>query len=238
MIFLDAHVHIYPEYDLDALFTAFAGRARRCAPPGAGWAMAVLLRSFQSDLASLLAFSPGSRWRIETRGGGDETAVVTDGDARIALFPARQVAARERVELLGFFGEAPVPDGLPLAETAERLRAAGYLPVIAWGRGKWLFKRGRIVSGLMADEARRDPRPLVGDSALRPPFWPEPLFVRAARLGLRLTYGSDPLPGAAHARRAGQYATLVDAEPTTSCAALLRALREAPLRPCGRRAFL
>ena len=238
MIFFDAHVHIYPEYDLDALLTAFAGRARSVAPAGSGLAMAVLLRSFQRDLASLLALPAGSRWRVEEQGGGDTAAVVTDGDVRIALFPARQVAARERVELLGFFGDAPVPDGLPLAETADRLRAAGYLPVIAWGRGKWLFKRGRLVAGLMADETRREPRPLVGDSALRPPFWPEPLFRLAGRLGLRLTYGSDPLPGAGNARRAGMYATLVDAAPTPSCAALLRALREAPMRPCGHRALI
>ena len=139
------------------------------------------------------------------------------------------------------FFHLPDPFLVSLEEQTRELVAAD--PVghgAAVGRVVQAFSdRGQgLVAGLMADEARREPRPLVGDSALRPPFWPEPLFRLAGRLGLRLAYGSDPLPGAGNARRAGMYATLVDAAPTPSCAALLRALREAPMRPCGRRALI
>ena len=235
MFFLDAHVHIYPEYRLDALFDVFAARAEKLAPGCGGMAMAVMLREFQPTLESLLDASRMGSWRIADRAAGGPL-VVEDGTRRISLFPARQVAARERIELLGFFGEEPVPDGLPLAETADRLRAAGYVPVVAWGKGKWLFRRAATVRATILREALHRPPPFIGDSALRPFFWREPLFALARRLSLRFTYGSDPLPGAGNERKAGRYATLVDAPPPQTAADLLRALQTAPLRPCGRRA--
>lgn len=236
MFFLDAHVHFYDEYDADLLFDFFAAHAKTIAPGCADLAMAVMLRDFQSSLLAAVNPARLRKWRIEDGGEKGCAALAVCGDTRISLFPARQVAAKERIELLGFFGEAPVPDGLPLAETAARLRDAGFTPVIAWGKGKWLFGRGRLVRELMAAEAAKSPKPLVGDSALRPFFWAEPLYGVAKGLGLRLTYGSDPLPGAGNEKKAGGYATLVDAPLPRSYAGMLDVLASAPLKPCGKRA--
>lgn len=236
MIFLDAHVHFYAEYKADLLFDSFIAHAEAYAPRGSGLAMSVMLRDFQPSLESAVGSASPSKWRLSRDGRDGMALKATDGLREIALFPARQVAAAERVELLGFFGESSVPDGLPLSETATRLRSAGFVPVIAWGKGKWLFGRRALVRNLMAAEASASPLPFIGDSALRPFFWPESLFSHAAGLGMRLTYGSDPLPGAGNETKAGGYATLVDADLDCSFAGMLKALSTASLRSCGKRA--
>lgn len=235
MIFLDAHVHSYEEYNSDVLFDSFIKNAMRYAPKDAGLGMVILLRSFQSSLAFLLGSLKLERWHIEEPKNKEETFVATDGTYRIAIFPARQVAALERIELLGFFGDSFVEDGLSLQETAAVLRSQGYTPVIAWGKGKWLFKRARLVKALMEAQAAQSPLPLIGDSALRPIFWCEPLYKLAKSLGLKFTYGSDPLPGAGNERNAGRYATLIDAPMTYSPKEMLNLLSSKPTRSCGRR---
>ena len=238
-IFFDAHVHVYPDFDLDVLLSTFAANADRLAPGADALAMAVMLRSFQPDLRSALGAcgAPGA-WRLEEAPGSSFTA--TDGTRRIHLLPARQVAAGERIEALGLFGDALVPDGLPLEETISRLRGAGFRPVLAWGLGKWLFKRARVVDAALDGAARSGGDLLVGDSALRPTFWSKPRpFADAEARGMRVIYGSDPLPRKGDERSAGRYATLIDApfDPLSPAASILAALgnRSAAVSAVGRR---
>lgn len=239
MIFFDAHVHIYPEFDPDVLFSSFEAHARRLAPAGSGLVMAVALREFQPDLGAALGSAPQPReWTISPPSAPDGCWTASRGDCAIGIFPARQVVAGERVELLGYFGEAPVPDGLPLEESACRLAGAGFASAIAWGKGKWLFRRAKIVGRLLRSDSFRAIVPFVGDSALRPLFWHEPLFGVARRRGYRFLCGSDPLPGAGNERNAGRLATLIDAEPVSSAGAMRALLAEAPLSTAGSRAFL
>ncbi len=239
MIFFDAHVHIYPEFSLDVLFSAFATNADCLAPGADALAMAVMLRSFQPDLRTALKACAAPRgWRFEEAAGGSFTA--SDGTRRIHLLPARQVAARERVEALGLFGDAMVEDGLSLEETFARLRAAGFRPVLAWGLGKWLFKRARVVDAALQGASRSGGDLLVGDSALRPTFWPKPRpFADAEAHGLRVIYGSDPLPRVGDEFSAGRYATLIDApfDPLSPAASILAGLgdRSAAVSAVGRR---
>lgn len=238
MIFFDSHVHFYPEYDFDVVFGAFSSHARRFAPEAKTLALAVMLRAFQPTLASVFEGRLSGTWR--SKGTlADGSLVVTDGEREIFLVPARQVAARERIEVLGFFGETPVPDGLPIRETIGRLREASYTPVLAWGLGKWLLKRAPVVRDVLA-EAKGPGELLVADSALRPSFWPTPVPMRAAlRKGLRVVWGSDPLPRKADERSAGRYATLIDGalDPVAPAKSLLGLLvdPEIPVRPVGRR---
>ena len=238
-IFFDAHVHVYPEFGLDVLLSAFATNAD-CLAPGAGaLAMAVMLRSFQPDLRSTLKACQEPRgWRLEEAPGGSFTA--TDGTRLIHLLPARQVAARERVEALGLFGDAMVEDGLPLAETFARLRSSGMRPVLAWGLGKWLFKRARVVEAALDGAAQSGGDLMVCDSALRPTFWPTPAPFRVAEArGMRVIYGSDPLPRIGDEFSAGRYATLIDApfDPLSPAESILAALddRSSAVSAVGRR---
>lgn len=226
MIFFDAHAHVYPEYGMDLFFSSLLAEANRRAPGASCIAAAVMLRSFQHSLADVFA-SAGKceEWSLDPPAatGAPWTARKRDG-AQILLFPARQVAAAERLELLGYFGEALVPDGLPLKETARRLADSGFAVALAWGRGKWLLKRAKIVADFLSDPAMSAIAPFVCDCALRPWFWPEPLFALARKRGFRIISGSDPLPGKGNERNAGRKAMLLDAPPACSPDDLLQAL--------------
>ena len=239
MIFFDAHVHFYKQFELDVLLTSFASHADIFARDADVLAMAVMLRGFQPSLDSVFEPFKGRDlrgWTIEE--SEEHCFSATDGRHRIFILPARQVAAKERVEALGYFGEAEVPDGLPLDETITRLRDAGYQPVIAWGLGKWLFKRRPVVASAL-EAAGKAGKPLpVCDCALRPTFWPTPqLYKKAIGLGGFVLYGSDPLPRIGDEYSAGSYATLIDApfDETVPASSILSAVRTAPLTPVGRR---
>ena len=239
MIFFDAHVHLYPQFELDVLLTAFASHADIFARDADVLAMAVMLRGFQPTLDSVFEPFKGRNlrgWTIEE--SEEKCFLATDGSHRIFMLPARQVAAKERIEALGYFGDAEVPDGLPLEETVERLGDAGYQPVIAWGLGKWLFKRGPVVASAL-ESAGKAGKPLpVCDCALRPTFWPTPKhYKRAVELGGFVLYGSDPLPRIGDEYSAGCYATVIDASFDVSAPAtsLLAAIRTSALISVGRR---
>lgn len=239
MIFLDSHVHIYGEFDRDLLLSSFAANARRAAPQATAFTMAAMLRSFQPSLRDLLLGGGGPReWRIDEGAAGTFTA--TRSGECVLILPARQVAAAERIEALGLFGEAMVPDGMPLSETISRLREASYTPVLAWGRGKWLFARSRTVNAVLDSAIASGGKFLIGDSALRPWFWPEPGQYRRARAhGIRVLHGSDPLLRPCQERRAGRYGSLIDAsiDPADPVGSLLSAILDpsVALRPAGRR---
>ena len=238
-IFFDAHVHVYPEFGLDVLLSAFATNADCLAPEADALAMAVMLRSFQPDLRSALGACGAPRgWRLEEASGG--SFIATDGSRRIHILPARQVAARERVEALGLFGDAMVEDGLPLEETFSRLRASGFRPVLAWGLGKWFFKRAHVVDAAISGAAQAGGDMLLCDSALRPTFWPRPRpFADAEARGMRVIYGSDPLPRMGDEFSAGRYATIIDApfDPLSPAASIRTALGDpsAAVSAVGRR---
>ena len=240
MIFLDAHVHLYPAHDRDRLFNAFMANARCLAPQAQHLAMAIMLREGQGDLPDLLRTTgrPGQRWN--PRGKTVDGAMLAgDGTNTILLIPARQIAVRERIELLGLFAAADIPDGLPAAETLQRLRDAEALTILAWGLGKWLFQRHAVVRALI-DAAEPPAGLLIGDSAMRPSFWAMPrLMARARNRGLRIVYGSDPLPRPGDESLAGSYASLI--EGTLSTETPLKDLRSlltnpaVPIRPVGHR---
>ena len=204
VIFLDAHAHLYPGYDRDRFFDALFANGGRLLP-GATVAAAVMRRAGQPPLATLV--EGGRRWRPLGR-PDDATILMGDGTKNLWLFAARQVVAAEGIEAVGLLGDADVPDGLPLAQGLEALAAAGLVPVLAWGLGKWLGRRGGVVRELLAQRAPGTL--LLGDCALRPTFWgrPRPMAAAQAR-GFRVVYGSDPLPRAADVAVAGCYATAV-----------------------------
>jgi hypothetical protein len=88
-----------------------------------------------------------------------------------------------------------------LAEGAR----VGAIRVIPWGAGKWLFGRGRLLDELI-DSTRPGDGLFLGDSAGRPFFWISPAhFQRAARRGIRVLRGTDPLPFPTQVSRPGSF---------------------------------
>lgn len=236
-IFLDTHVHLYPAHDSARTFDAFRRRVRAL-DAGLG-AMFLVEREGQDEFARLASGEALPRgWSLARDEAGALLLRHESGGPPVAVVAGRQVACAERVEILALGTRETFPDGIPAAEAVERARRADALPVLAWGVGKWMFGRARVVDALL----RRFPAEelMLGDTSLRPVFWPapEPMVV-AATLGRRVLHGSDPLPPAFEQTRAGQWGDLADEPFDLSgplLGPLLAILREAPLSPAGRRA--
>jgi hypothetical protein len=126
------------------------------------------------------------------------------------VIAGRQLISSEKLELLSLFSTHVFPDNTySLAELARQVTEQGGTPLIAWGVGKWLGKRGRIVEEFI----NHPPVPhfLIGDNGNRPGFWPYPeLLARAEQKGIGALAGSDPLPIASHVKRAGSYGSALD----------------------------
>jgi hypothetical protein len=214
----DGHMHVYPAYDIKAVFRnliqnldRLAGAAG-CAKAGTNGneiiKLAFLTESREHDFFSRLQDKDKS---IVGHGlaitSGPDPLCVTVGFqevGRVCLVAGRQIVTRERLEILGLAMRAKIPDGLPAREAIQRVVEAGGIPVLAWSPGKWLFARGRLVRDLIASDQGRVLR--LGDTTLRPMLWPEPRPMRLAReRGLTIIPGSDPLPFAGEERYAGTY---------------------------------
>ncbi len=236
-LLIDAHVHVYAHYDTARLLAAFHARIRAV---GATTGVMMLAEREGTDVFADWAAGKNLPDTVEAL-PSDPTALVLrqPGAPDIVVVAGRQIACAERVEILALATRQTFHDGTPAAAAMEQTRAAGALPVLAWGVGKWLFGRARIVDGLI--QASQGQPLFIADPALRPVFWPTPILMRKARaLGHRVLAGSDPLPPETEATRVGQYAELAPDSALDPAAPLTPQIRSIlsthPLRHTGRRA--
>ena len=234
----DTHVHLYPVHDADRLL---AGALDRLRGHYRGEAACLISLTERHDCHAFRDLREGrlkpAQFRVVPAGENALTLVRADGGT-LHVIAGRQVAARERLEILALGTDAAIPDGEPIRETLRRVRDANGIPVLAWAPGKWLFKRGKIVSALLDESAPGTL--LVGDSALRPTLWPTPDLMSFASLkGLKVIAGSDPLPVAGEERVAGTYASFFNTafDAADPLASFRRVLQDYDARPMsvGRR---
>lgn len=221
-IFADAHVHIYPFMSVRALLDA-AHRNLLGNRSGAGDAGILLVadpegvRGFERLLRHGRELSPAN---APTDGGN---AVSADTDSRYVTFRrasgtriiairGQQLITREGLEVLGIGHRSDLPSGLSLAQVVEGIRASGGWSILAWGVGKWLGRRGRLVTDLIVAEGGR-PDVMLADNGGRPWFWSRvPQFETAAERGMRVLAGTDPLPLIGEEKRVGSYGFRVRVE--------------------------
>lgn len=245
ILLADTHVHIDPVFDAaEQLRSARrallrAGKAAGCADPQA---VTALFLTERHDLHVFRAWRDGvgvpPGLRIEPLDASALRVSCAENDA-VLLFSGRQIATRERLEVLALTVDEEFPDGRSLDETLERVRQCGAIPVVPWSPGKWLFSRRPLVERVL--RAAEPGNLAVGDTALRPLGWGTPVLLRlAVERGLPCLAGTDPLPLPGEERRTGTYGVLLTAgfDPASPTASVRSALlRPSPgLRVIGRRA--
>lgn len=215
-LLIDAHVHLHdcfaPGTFLESAQRNFELAAQR---QGLRAVMGVLMLTESAGvdwfgrLAEHPSGAPGGpvalgSWSIEAT--PDPCALIARGGSRrLLIIAGRQVVTREGLEVL-LLGTRETPrDGGALSDVLAEGDRSGALRVIPWGAGKWLLRRGRLVSEVIARE-RPDGGFFLGDGAGRPYFWPAPSqFREAAKRGIRVLPGTDPLPFPHQVGRAGSY---------------------------------
>ena len=217
-IVADTHAHIYDCYSRErALDAARRNLGRLAEAAGMERPQRALLLAERSDCSFFD--------HLESQNGA---ARLED----VWVFPGRQIATCERVEVLGLLCCDRISDGLPLAETIRAVHAARGIPVLCWAFGKWTGSRAKLVRAALED---RDIEPLfMGDSSLRAA--PAALFP----VERNVLAGSDPLPFAGEEENLGRYGVAIDADIDESdpLESMRRAILSAPLRVIGSRCSL
>mgnify|MGYP006350198339 CR=1 FL=1 len=217
MIFFDAHVHIQARFDLDQFLLAalnnFDIQRLTLAPQATGTYFLLLTEAKFLDFFSVIreqarqrTGSLPSSWTVQATVEPESLLLRHESQpgARLFVVAGRQLVTSERLEVLALATTAKIGDGKPLADTVNEVREAGGLAVLPWGAGKWLGKRGGIVSDFLQNASIKSL--FVGDNGGRPKFWPRPApFDLAAGRGIRLLPGSDPLPLPGEEYRVGSY---------------------------------
>jgi len=163
-------------------------------------------------------------WQVENS-GERASCVLKRGPDRIVVLAGRQIMTDERIEVLSLCSADRIPDGFTLAQTVERIREVGGLPVLPWGVGKWTGRRKHLMEEFLAHCV--DPV-LLGDNGGRPAGWREPpQFAWARKQGRAILPGSDCLPLPGEEKRTGAYCGRMDQElPEQDIAAWFRDVLE------------
>lgn len=211
MLIADTHVHIYPSYDLGMAVSALSenlAEINASATPVAILAERHDCHFFRKAADGKL---PEPYSDVVTAFDGSSILFSVDEKTSLFMFPGRQIVTAERLEILCLLADADIEDGLPASEVIELSLQAGGIPVLSWAVGKWLFGRSRVVKNLL--QQYQPDKLLLGDTAMRPVFWGEPVLMkRAAEIGFRIVAGTDPLPFNGQEKIIGKYASLIDAD--------------------------
>ena len=208
-ILADTHVHVYPCHRVEDVFrSAWANLAGLADSPGdLTFLLFLTERSdcrFFHDLAEGKA-PMADGW--ETTSACDENACCVRraaDHATLCILRGRQIATKERLEVLSLAGDPELTDGCTARQAIEETLSAGAVPVLPWAPGKWLFERGRQVEELL--RVYHPGQLLIGDTTLRPAALGEPRLMRKARTrGFKVVAGTDPLPFAGEECGVGRY---------------------------------
>lgn len=239
-LIIDAHIHIYPDVDLGLAVACSLANMDEAKPETE--TAKIWLLTERSDCAAFSMLQSSVRIGMYHILPTQEPAALrVQLGERIVLYilAGRQIVTAEGHEFGLLANSLNLPDrALDTPSCIAAAREAGALLSINWAPGKWSGRRKRALMPLFA--APPEPHLFIGDSAMRPLFWPEPALMRSARQqGWRILAGSDPLPFTGEENSFGRYGTMItgDLDPDWPIASLKRLLLspEAILQTWGHR---
>ena len=223
VVLLDAHVHFHTCFDVGKFLNgAWDNFGRAAQAAGADGFCAYLLMTetayahWFDDLsrrASACAeVAPG--WTASPSGHPAHVRLAGPKGAALNVISGYQIITTERLEVLALGCVERIPDGAPMRHTIDAARALGAIPVVPWGFGKWLGRRGEHVRSLL--ESPGTGELFFGDNSNRLSGLPEPPILRRAKAaGFHVLPGTDPLPFPREAGRVGALGFSLECEAAT-----------------------
>lgn len=219
MLIVDGHVHIHPCFDLSRFMdTAFANLQREALKHARGDDFTGMLLLTESAgvnwFAELTNWAgcrreipsrTGDNWCLQQTGESVSLQIARPGQPGFFLIAGRQVVTRESLEVLAFPCNDRYRDGAGLKEIVGAVNRDRCIPVVPWGFGKWTGHRGKVLASRL-ENAEGPYRFFLGDNGGRIGCGSPPQHFQMARQRrIRIIPGSDPLPFAAEAGRAGSF---------------------------------
>ncbi len=142
----------------------------------------------------------------------DVSLYAKAGDSKtLLLISGRQIQTSEGLEVLALGSSGQYKDGFQIEDLINNIIEHNEIPVLPWGVGKWLGRRGRIVTSLI--ESMNNCSLFLGDNSGRPVFWRQPRqFSIAKAKGISILPGSDPLPFPLHEAGLGNFGFTLDSD--------------------------
>jgi hypothetical protein len=216
LIIADAHVHLYQCFSFEHLFDSTIKNFQRALDhPKSGApfdAFLFLAEGKEEDgfyrLSQLINEPAGNvkvgRWTLIPTKEEVSLYVRLNEDKGLYIIAGLQIKTKENLEVLALGTIQNFKEGYPIEELIPDISRSGAIPVIPWGVGKWIGRRGGIVKDLMKNG--NSSSFFLGDNRNRPLFWLRPrLFIQAEQKGLPVLPGSDPLPHPSEIRHVGRY---------------------------------
>ncbi len=197
---VDTHTHFYPFCSFEEFFDyAYlnmqnAARDNYNAQPFS--AILCLLETETShNYQDLLDIATSTKkigdWQLESLDQNTLFRVSQNNGKELYLLPGQQIITSENLELLIIGNTDKITYRKPIHSYLEKYGDT-HLLIIPWGVGKWLGKRGRIVSQLIQNS---DYKFALGDNSGRASLWKYvPQFNQARKKNIKILAGSDPLP--------------------------------------------
>lgn len=240
ILLVDAHVHIYDVYDLDALLDAaaenFAQAARAAGLADAPREGMLLLTETARDHV-FDALASGKRrlqyWSIAPTGEPAVLRASRGAEQSLWLVAGRQIATSEDLEVLALGTTRRFPDREPIKVSLAAAEESAALTALPWGFGKWWGTRGGIIENLI--RIPRERAIYLGDNGGRLSLSGRPrLFDVGKQVGLKVLPGTDPLPFRGQERRVGSFGMLLtnwdsSAQPLAQLAECLAAAQSPPI---------
>lgn len=222
-LLIDGHVHLHDCFDLSQFLNAarsnFQKQGQKLGLSQPTMGILLLTECSGVDAFSKLAHALAQDhtqlkqqlgdWNIAPTAEATSLRFTHKSGQTILIMAGRQVVTEEGIEVLTLITDSTVSDGLSLEDTLNKAIAANSIPVLPWGVGKWIGKRGDLVQ----DKLKVMPGTVfVGDNGGRPSFWPLPDFFKQ-RPQLP---GTDPLPLDYEVERPGSFGFVIQALPEWS----------------------
>lgn len=203
-IWIDAHVHLYPLFSLEAWLNqaskSFLHLANGCASQHRF--VLCLTEGVNENSHARIAQavgSPPSGWVFRQI---DECLYqATNADITIQIVLSKQMVSSEGIELLVIGTTDGDFERQPLSELVERYSNESM--ILPWGFGKWLGKRGKIIRDIV-ERASSGVHLWLGDSGQRPS---QPRDLKLFELAPLLS-GTDPLPMKGQECKVGSFGTV------------------------------
>jgi hypothetical protein len=203
-IFIDGHVHLYPNFDIAlAIKTGLYNmKSAYGEEAGSKEIVHIWLLTERNDCnffrqirkSSVLLIDNDMKIEAATDSQSLQVRNKKAAAPMLYILPGSQIVSRDGLEVCALTIDAVIPDRRDSTEEIiDQVIAGSGIPALNWAPGKWFFSRGKIVRRII--ETNRTKSLLIGDTSMRPAFWPTPgLMKRAREYGYKIIAGSDPLP--------------------------------------------
>lgn len=232
----DTHLHIYPFYRIGSALLSLINNLHAWDPEATK--VGCLTERFDCQVFKALSNTQdsgvSSDFDIDKC---EDHLLITHKLSRLSvhLLPGQQIITSENLEVLSLNCTTRIKEGLRAQETIEQILAAQGVPVLAFGFGKWLGKRGKVVNNLIDNFSAA--QLAMGDTTMRPYGWATPLaFRKASQKNMSIVNGSDPLPFDGEESRPGTYASRISTNGSSISEVITSILNQSStISPAGKR---